>query len=201
LSTNFSNADIQRGKELVVNISKNQYALGELADRIEKSYGNHTLEDFAKAIGISYDTLKGHRYVWRRWKDSPVKPRNFSVARALASYKDRDEFIRQWPDAIEEEAREYVKHSKKEAKKKKDEEMLDAEKKGVKLPNLDRFAENFIADINKKFKEKWEYQLDQLSSRRNRITIDTIVKVVDTLNRYANILLDYKDKFKTIRED
>ena len=69
MAIHFRDTDIRRGRELVENISGNQYALGELADAIEISYGNNSLEEFADAIGIEYNTLKGYRTVWRKWKE------------------------------------------------------------------------------------------------------------------------------------
>jgi hypothetical protein len=42
---------------------------------------------------------------------------------------------------------------------------------------------------------KWEYQLDLLSQRRELVTGGTIATLVRTLNKYGNILLEYKDKF------
>ncbi len=84
------------------------------------------------AIGVDYNTLKGYRTVWRRWKDSPIKPRNFSVAKALVSYKERDWYIQEWPDATEREAREDVKRWKKEARDKKEIDTIEAERKGFK---------------------------------------------------------------------
>ena len=113
---------MQRGRELVENVSNNQYALGELADTIETVYGDNSLEDFAEAIGIEYNTLKGYRTVWRKWKNSPVKPRNYSLAKALASYKHKDEYIKRWPDEAEKQARADIRRWKEEEK-------IEAEKK------------------------------------------------------------------------
>jgi hypothetical protein len=135
--TDFLVADIERGKELVQNIktfvqrtTDNQFALGELANKVQKDYGTDKLGEFAKTIGIDYDTLKGYRTTWRAWKDSQVKPKTFSLAKALASYKDRDWYIQHWPDATEKEAREDIREWKKQDKGKPE------ERKGVKLKPL-----------------------------------------------------------------
>ena len=106
--------------------------LGEFADRVEKRYRNNTLEEFAEAIEIDYDTLKDYRTTHRAWRNSPVKPRNYSLAKALASYKDRDWYIQEWPNATEKEAREDIRRWKKEAREKKESETVDAERKGFK---------------------------------------------------------------------
>jgi hypothetical protein len=155
MATNFTDDHLARGKALVEDLSGKQYELGELADEIEKSYGDDTLGEYAEAIGITYDTLKGYRYVWRRWKDSPVKPHNFSVAKALASYKDRNWYIQEWPNDTEEEARDWVREEKKKAREKREAETLDAEKKGAtkKLEVLKRAvlraAGDFFSDESK----------------------------------------------------
>jgi hypothetical protein len=64
------------------------------------------------------------------------------------------------------------------------------------IGSTEKFAERLIRDINKQFLMKWEYQLDLLSQRRELVTGGTIATLVRTLNKYGNILLEYKDKFK-----
>jgi hypothetical protein len=145
----FDKDDVALGKRLAKQHSTNDDALGELADKIETKYGDGTLEDFAEAIGIAYSTLKNCRHVHRRWKASPVKPKTFSVAKALASYKDKDQYIQQHPNVTEKEARTYVRAYKKAAKEKKEMETLDSERKGFKLGNWTRAAEKLIKDMHK----------------------------------------------------
>ena len=143
MTIQFSEADIARGRTLVQNISDNQYALGALADSIDTSYGDDSLGDFADAIGIDYNTLKGYRYVWRRWKDFPVKPRTFSLAKALASFKGRDWYIEKWPNETEEQAREDIRRWKKEERDRKERETLDSERKGT-TKKIDRLVKLII---------------------------------------------------------
>jgi phosphomannomutase len=141
---NFDKDDIALGKRLAKQYSTNHDALGELANRIEKKYGDGTLEEFAEAIGIAYSTLKNCRHVHRKWKNSPVKPKTFSVAKALASYKDKDEYIATHPSATEKEARTYVRAYRQAAKDKKEREMLDAERKGSNLGNWTKATQKLI---------------------------------------------------------
>ena len=112
MAVQFDQSDIDLGLALAEKIRVSEETicasrleLGELAHSIETKYGEGTLKDFSKLIGVDYNTLKGCRTVHRGWKNSPVKPRKYSVAKALASFKDKDEFIKTWPNATEEEAR------------------------------------------------------------------------------------------------
>ena len=140
----FDKADIILGKRLAEHISGNQFKLGELADRIEKKYGDDTLGEFAEVIGIDYNTLKSYRYVHRKWKASAVKPKNFSVARSLANYKDKDQYIKNDPNVTERQARKDIRKIRQDAKDTKE---VAAEKKGMRLGNWSKAAEKLIADI------------------------------------------------------
>jgi hypothetical protein len=192
----FDKDDVALGKRLAKQHSTNHDALGELADKIETKYGDGTLEDFAEAIGIAYSTLKNCRHVHRKWKASAVKPKTFSVAKALASYKDKDQYIQQHPNVTEKEARTYVRAYKKAAKEKKEMEMLDSERKGFKLGNWTRAAEKLIKDMHKILLDKWERKLDALSRRRRGVELGAVADLIMTLERSANMLLEYKEKFK-----
>jgi hypothetical protein len=93
-------------------------------------------------IGIAYETLKRYRYVWVKWKDSPVKPKRFALAKALASFKQKDWYIEKWPDETEKQARLDVKRWKKEEK-------IEAELKGMKRPKLESLKQQFIKACDK----------------------------------------------------
>jgi hypothetical protein len=191
----FDKADIALGKRLVANISKNQWQLGELADGIEKKYGDSTLEDFAEAIGIHPSTLNNCRHVWRRWKNSTVRPQNYAVAKALASYKDKDWYIENWPHATEREAREDVRRWKREDKKKKELEMLNVPKKGTRLGNWTRAAEKLIKEISEK-STSWERRLELLSQRAKGVNLGTVADLIITLRMSSNMLLKYEELLK-----
>jgi hypothetical protein len=195
----FRDIDIKYGKKLVANISKSQYDLGELADAVETRYGDGTLEEFAKVIGIAYNTLKGYRYVWRRWKNSEVKPKTFSLAKALASYEERESYIHVNPDATEEDARDWVKKEKKEAKEKKENEIINTSNKGKKTNEIEKLATKLISEMDKQFEGKWEHSLGVLSRHRDGITHPTTAKLIRTLTRYSKILDGCKDKFRATK--
>jgi hypothetical protein len=198
-SVDFDKADIALGKRLVKQHDRNQFAMGELADRIETKYGDNTLEDFSAVIGIAYSTLKDCRHVHRKWKDSPVKPRNFSVAKALASYKDKDQYIQEFHDATELEARAYVRRSKKDAKETKARETIDAERGGIKPPlgNWSKATEKLTKEIKKYVFDNWEHQLDLMSQRRYGITVGAVADLIMILDSSADMLLMYKERFKS----
>jgi hypothetical protein len=161
----FDEEDVERGQFLVEQTAGNQYHLGELADSIEPKYGKGTLESFAEAIGIEYNTLKGYRTVWRKWKDASVRPHNYALARTLVSLTtgEKDWYIENWPNETEKQARADVKRWKEEAKEK------NGENKGYTLPSVKRLIKSIVDHT-----EKWEYELDLLSRHR------------DCADRYAN---------------
>jgi hypothetical protein len=173
----------------VEKIITSQMALGELADKVETRYGDDSLGEFADVIGIDYDTIKGYRYVWRKWKDSPVKPRNFSLAKALASYKDKDSYIKQWPNASEKKAREDIRKFKQE-------EQLEPEGKGQTLPTMGQLAENIMLEMEHHVLDKWQNRLDIMSQRRDELTGIIRNRLIETLDKSAEMLSRYKDKFK-----
>jgi hypothetical protein len=196
MSTEFDKDDVALGKRLAKQHSTNHDALGELANKIETKYGDGTLEDFAEAIGIAYSTLKNCRHVHRKWKASPVKPKSFSVAKALASYKDKDEYISSHPSATEKEARTFVRAARELDRERKDKEMLDSERKGFKLGNWTRATEKLIKDMHEILLTKWDKKLDALSQRRKGVELGALADLIITLERSANMLLEYKEKFK-----
>ena len=74
--------------------------------------------------------------------------------------------------------------------------MVDAQNKGTKTNAIEKLATKLISDMDKKFSEKWEHNLEVLSRHRDGITRPTTVKLIRTLTRYARILDGYKDKFE-----
>jgi len=83
---------VVEGQAIVSRQSRDHWRLGELADRIEKKYGDNTLSRFAAAIAVPVKTLERHRDVYRAWKEIPAPGREslpYAVARELAAHPDR----------------------------------------------------------------------------------------------------------------
>jgi hypothetical protein len=89
---------VEDGRKLVTSMKDSQFELGRIADKLEPKYGEHTLERFAEDIGLDYGTLKSYRTTYKAWKDEPVRPRSFSVARALNRLPDKAFHIEKHPD-------------------------------------------------------------------------------------------------------
>jgi hypothetical protein len=104
-------AAVVEGKEIVTRADTDQMRLGELADRLEPKYGDHTLENFAKAIGLAACTLERRRSVWRAWKQiSAPAPESYAVAQELAKLVNDDpqraaQLIKDNPAMTKREAR------------------------------------------------------------------------------------------------
>jgi len=85
------------------------YRLGELADRVEKKWGEQKLERFARDIGENAGLLKRHRSVFRAWKGAPGRPKSFETAKALQTHPRRFDLIREKPDTSKRQALKLMK--------------------------------------------------------------------------------------------
>jgi hypothetical protein len=95
-------------------------------------------------------------------------------------------------------------HIRKRPRDKKEMDMLDSDRKGFKLGNWTKAAEKLIKDMHEILLDKWEHKLDALSKRRMGVELGTVVDLIMTLERSANMLFQYKEKFKAsagIKED
>jgi hypothetical protein len=73
---------------------RSQWKLGDLALDVETTYGGHTLEKYAEAIGVEYETLKAYRYVAERYqKVTRVTNLSWTHYRAVARYPDRMQWL------------------------------------------------------------------------------------------------------------
>jgi hypothetical protein len=93
-------------------MKESQFQLGRIAHQLESKYGDKTLERFAGDIGIDDGTLKSYRTTYKAWKDLPVRPKSYSVARVLNRHPDRAEIIQDNPDITVKEAEEKVREWK-----------------------------------------------------------------------------------------
>jgi hypothetical protein len=107
---------IAEGKKLFAqmdeNIARNRWRLGEIADRVEKKYGDRTHAKFAEGIGIATCTLGRYRDVFRAWKGN-LRPGahfpSYAVLRELATHKDRGRIIQQNPHLTKREAQDIMR--------------------------------------------------------------------------------------------
>lgn len=99
-------AAVAEGRQIVTALKNNEWALGELADRVKTKYGANTLARFAEDIGVEPSTLERYRSVYRAWKETPgPAPESFAVAQTLQSHPNRAELVRKNPKLTRREAR------------------------------------------------------------------------------------------------
>jgi hypothetical protein len=112
---------VERGRNLVLVMKDSLFELGRITDRLEPKYGDSTLQRFAEEIGIDYGTLKSYRTTHKAWKDKSVRPKSFSVAKALNPHPRKAEIIQEKPDISVNDAVKEVETWKQErrAEKKK----------------------------------------------------------------------------------
>jgi hypothetical protein len=84
---------------------------------VEPKYGEQTLEHLAEDGGIDYGTLKSYRTTYRAWRNQPVRPKSFSVAKALNSHPQRGQIVQANPNITLKEAEEIIRSGRVEKKK------------------------------------------------------------------------------------
>lgn len=111
---------VAKARQILADIdTPKQMQIGELADQVQKVYGEKKLKQFAKAIGISEGTVERYRSVWRAWSTKPKsapEPKFYSVAKALEAHPDRFDLIKQNPDMTKDDADKKMKALRKKTK-------------------------------------------------------------------------------------
>ena len=81
---------VEEGLAITDIVSSKQWAYGDLADKVEKAYGENRLEQFAEDINFAgvYTTLDGYRRVCRAFPKTMGRPRFFASAQVLAAYPE-----------------------------------------------------------------------------------------------------------------
>jgi hypothetical protein len=111
-------AAVSEGKDIVKRMDADWKRLGELADRVEKRYGESRLEQFARDIGAVACTLGRRRSTYRAWADAPNEapaPESYAVAQALQAHPDRFEIVKNRPNITKREAVKIMRAYNKDA--------------------------------------------------------------------------------------
>jgi hypothetical protein len=116
------NEAVEEARKIVQQLRKDQLRLGELADKVETTYGNGDLGKFAAQIGEVKCTIERYRDVYRAWKDQiPALRREtkyaktkYTVLRELQAHPDRFALVDEKPDMKPGEARKLMKEYKEE---------------------------------------------------------------------------------------
>lgn len=115
-SINYDEA-VTEAKQIIAQMDSSRWRmrLGELADKVEKAYGEARLKRFAAEIGIAACTLARCRSVFRAWqaKEAPA-PKSYSVAQELQTHPNRFELVRKNPGMTKREARQHMRRLRKE---------------------------------------------------------------------------------------
>jgi hypothetical protein len=94
---------LYRCKILATRQDRDNWEIGEIADSVETIYGDKTLERLAELSGLNYNTMRNCRTMYRAWMNKQ-KPRNTSVAMALARHPDREYIVAKEPHMSQKEA-------------------------------------------------------------------------------------------------
>ena len=99
---------VAEARELQAKVEGIQWRLGELAARLEPTYGGKTLARFAEAIDVPFETLKMYRFVFRAY-GGKVPRGTFSAAKELAKHPDRAKILEENPNMTSRDAERLVK--------------------------------------------------------------------------------------------
>lgn len=159
--------------------AKSQWVLGDLAlEQCQDSkYGEATLESFAEAIGVEYNSLRQYRTVSEAYPQIATRVANlWTVYRDLASQEDRHELVKK--KMTVKAARELVRKRNEEFEKKKDilEEgcsrmLRSITEMGIAFDSLKEFKDG------KGLREKDKKQLSEYLNRADKET-DKVRKVL-----------------------
>ena len=130
-------AAVVEGKSLTATISGKQWLLGDLADKVEKEYGESRLERFAADINFpgAGCTLSRYRSVCLAFPKTGRRPRFFAAAQALQAHPNRIAIVEENPDISKLNARENMR-------------LWRAEQAGTAPPagEADEFADDDLLD-------------------------------------------------------
>jgi hypothetical protein len=122
---------VREGKEIILEIEaaeRGQLRLGELADKLEKKYGDRSLAKFAAEIGVAKCTLDRYQTVYRAWKGKlapgPISL-SYAVLRELATHPEREQIISKNSNLTKREALDMMRELKGAAKEKQKQEQED----------------------------------------------------------------------------
>jgi hypothetical protein len=105
-------AAVSEGKEILARSKRDQLRLGELAANVETKYGDRTLANFAKELGISPCTLERHRSAYLAWQKPAARPVSYAVMPALQDHPNRYDIVVENPKLTEAEARKLMRPHK-----------------------------------------------------------------------------------------
>jgi hypothetical protein len=108
---------VEEGKAASLKLGQVNWILGELASKVEKRYGEASLQRYAEDIEVKYSTLKDCRTTYLRWPRLASRPA-FSIARVLNSHPERLEIVQEQPFITKRQAELKVRQYKQERKNK-----------------------------------------------------------------------------------
>jgi hypothetical protein len=102
---------VREGKAVTADVSDKQWALGDLAAKVAKHYGENRLERFAEDINFpgAACTLSRYRIVCLAFPKTGGRPRFFASAQVLQTHDDRRQIVRDNPNITQREAREIMR--------------------------------------------------------------------------------------------
>jgi len=111
-------AAVEEGKAIIADVSGKQWALGDLALKVEKKYGENRLERFAEDINFpgAACTLGRYRPVCVAFPKTGPRPTFFASAKVLQKHPDRIRIVTENPDISAHEAREKMRKWRDEQK-------------------------------------------------------------------------------------
>jgi hypothetical protein len=197
---------LAEGKEIVARINarpedtaRDQFRLGEIADKVETKYNDGTQVRLAAELGIVSSSLKRYCSVYRAWKGINIgalgpQSVSYSVLRELATHPKREEIVRANPNITKRQAQQEMSNLKDADKEKK------KEAKGKQEPEWDRdtrgwynkqvVAIDAVTDELNKAMEKWT---DEKRNKFAPLELTLLLDAAQSLEKKAAELIDRVD--------
>jgi hypothetical protein len=184
---------VAEGKEIVARINarhedteRDQFRLGEIADKVETKYNDGTQVRLATELGIVSSSLKRYCSVYRAWKGTNIgapgpQSVSYSVLRELATHPKREEIVRANPNITKRQAQQEMtklkdadEEKKKGAKGKREPEWVRDTRGWF---NKQVVALNAVTDELNKAMEKWTLkQRNQFASLELTLLLEAYQK-------------------------
>jgi hypothetical protein len=183
-------AAVVEGKQILKQIEtaeRGQLRLGELADGLERVYGDRTLAKYAAELGIAKCTLQRYQNVHRAWKGKvapgPPLP-SYAVLRELQTNPEREQIIRENPKITKREAA-----------------ALERKRKNIERPDADTSLKKFRSGFNAMCTRtaeaaRWaegaaNADLDQASQKIERLTFANFGRDARLLVKYFELMAPF----------
>ena len=160
---------VDEGRGLTATLASKGWELGDLARVVATTYGERTIEKFAKEINIPHNTLKDYMATANAWPQKVGRPTFVWVARSLNKHPDRYKLANKQPTMTKERAKELAQEWRAK-KKTTSKQSMDSFVNGVRLKIINLYSNQLHADWDTLAKAKGELEPKHISQLEDAAT-------------------------------